>query len=412
MSEKTNYESNVEDLKKQFEDYEKEKEQKSAKQKREEILERIYVPRKSKEIFRILPPKRGNFYNVAYFHNIQINTSGGNKRWAKIYCPRHNNPKTPKLDSKGKPILQENGEPIMLPESCPLCEKHDKIIATQNDSVKYKKREDLNDEEKKIFDENKEKFMLAKQYEAIKFYIIKGIDRWKMQDGPKFWRFKDSFTNRGVMDKLKPVLEEYIDVHKKDFMSPTHGCDLSIIMGDAKTPAGRPYKDVSAITARGPLPLHDESYVAESWLKNELIWRDAFKPKKAPNITPHQYLQMLAKGNDPYYDEIDKKWVFPGNKDLEEKANTRDRDLDGVSGENFKQASDLEETDSDYEINLSNIKEEDVGEFKDDSLDIKEEVKSEKEEAKSEKEEAKSEKEEVKTNVDEIDDDDYNDLPF
>ncbi len=409
--EQINYESNIDDVKKQFSDYEKEKEQKTSAQKREEILQRIYIPRKQKELFRILPPKSGRkFYEVAYFHSIQTNSSGGNKKWTKIYCPKHNDPKVKLLDDSGKPILQENGDPIMVPAPCPLCDKSAKILATQDESVRYKKREELNDDEKVIFDKNKEIFMRAKQYEASKFYIIKGIDRWNMSDGPKFWRFKDSYTNRGTMDKLKSVLEDYVSTQGKDFMSPNDGTDLSIIMGDAKTPAGRPYKDISAITTRGPSPLYDETHIAKTWMDNDLTWRDAFKPRKAPNITPYQYLQMLAEGNDPYYDETDKKWRFPGYPDLEEKANTRDREF-GSTEKNFEQASDL--NNGDDSVTIENIKKEDVGEFKDDSLDVVSEIKK-KEPEKVEEVKPTEKKEEPKSSIndDDLYDDDYDDLPF
>ena len=410
MSENLNYQTNIDDLKKQFSDYEKEKEQKSPAQKREEILQRIYIPRKQKEVFRILPPlKPGRkFYEVAYFHSIQTNSSGGNKKWTKIYCPKHNDPKVPKLDENGEPILQENGEPIMVPAPCPLCDKHNEILSTQDESIRYKKRDSLSEDEKLIFDKNKNIFMKAKQYEASKFYIVKGIDRWNMSDGPKFWRFKDSFTNRGTMDKLKTILEEYVERYGKDFMSPIDGTDLHVTMGDAKTPSGRPYKDISAITTRDPSPLYEEQHIAKSWLTNDLTWRDAFKPRKAPNITPYQYLDMLAKGVDPYYDEIDKKWIFPNNPELEKMANTRNKDLEGPK-ENFEQASDLDDN-----VTIDNIKKEDVGEFKNDFLDVTSEIKKDESKEKSEDDVVKTKKEESKESLDEdnLFDDDYDDLPF
>lgn len=400
MSEQINYQTDVNDVKKQLENYEKEKETKTSKQKREDVLKKMFIPRETKEVFRILPPKRNrNFYEIAYFHSIQTNTSAGNKKWSKIYCPKHNDPKVPKLDSNDNPVVQENGEPIMLPAPCALCDKHKEILATQDDSIKYKKREELNNEQKKIFDNNKRIFMQAKQYEASKFYIVKGIDRSHMNHGPKFWRFKDSYTNRGTMDKLKSVLSDYIETQKKDFMSPTDGTDLSIIMGDAKTPAGRPYKDISAIQTRGPSPLHEDTYYVNTWLGDESTWRDAFKPRSAPNITEQQYLEMLAKGNDPYYDEIDKKWLFPGNPELEKMANTRDRNLDSENKE-FEQASDLYYSG----VNINNVTEKDVGEFEDDSLDISSEFKDK---PKSTENNALSSKDDNS-----IDDDDYDDLPF
>ena len=397
MANEFNYESNLDSLNQQFKEYEEKKEQKTAKEKREEILKKIFNPREDRETFRIIPSKGGKkFYETAFFHNIQVTTTGGNKRWVKIYCPKHNDPMVPKVDKDGDPVTDGDGKPILAPAPCPLCDKHVEILSTQDQSIRYKKREELNDVQKIIFDENKNIFMDAKKYEASKFYIVKGIDRTNQSHGPKFWRFKDSFTNRGTMDKLKTELEEYIQEKGKDFMSPIDGTDLRILMSNAKTPAGKTYRDISAIKAVGPSPLHEESHIAKSWLNDDSTWRDAFKPRKAPNITTHQYLEMLAEGKDPYYDEVDKKWYFPGNPELEELANTKDRNLDTQKTQ--EKASDLDDG-----VKIDNIKEEDVGEFEDDSVDVSSEFK---------KEETKKDNVDKSIEEDDLFGDDDDDLPF
>lgn len=401
-----NYQSNVDALRSTLKNYEESKEEKTGKQKREEILAKIYNPRKNKEIFRMLPQKRGyKFYDEAYFHYLQLTVTGGKKKWTKLYCPRRNDPMVPKLDERGNEIKTENGEVIKVPVSCPLCEKHDNIMAQQHESVRYKKREELTPQQQKLFDINKDIFKKAKEFEARKFYIVKGIDRWNESDGPKFWRFKDSYSNRGPMDKLNAVLEEYLEVHNKDFLSPVEGTDLSIIMTDAKNPSGYIYKDISAITPRGPSPLHTEEHIARSWLQDKSTWRDAFKPRKAPNITPHEFLQMVADGNNPYYDEIQKRWIFPNNPDLEKMANTKNRDLSsGSSNKEFQQASDLIEDD----VKMDDIDETKVGEYKDGSISMKEEV------AKDKKDFTPETPSDDESNYDynDIMDDDDEDLPF
>jgi hypothetical protein len=72
---------------------------------------------------------------------------------------------------------------------------------------------------------------------------------------------------------------------------------------------------------------------------------------------------MLAEGNDPYWDDTDsnnKKWVFPGRPDLQEKANTRNADLDAdVKKGKFEQASDI----ANDGVTINNIKKSDVGSF-------------------------------------------------
>lgn len=391
------YETDVGALTKQFQDYENQK--KTSKQKREELLLKIFNPRKTKETFRILPPKRKNtnFYATAYFHSVNITTTGGNKKRAKIYCLKKNDHKVPQLDNDGNEVLDENGEKIMVFPSCPLCDKHDRIMGRLDESVRYKKREVLNNEQKKIFDENKKIFKEAKYYEAAKFFIVKGIDRKAEDDGPKFWRFRDSFTNRGVMDKLKTVLMDYVNRYGKDFMSPINGTDLSIMMTDARTPAGVSYKDISTIQCSEPCPLSKDEHIANFWLNDPSTWREVFKPKKAPNITPYEYLEFLANGMDPYYDETLKRWVFPDRPDLEALANKRDSDLT-ANKSNEEYASDLDD-----DVNISNISESDVGEYKDDSVNVGEEVLKDKEDTKKKSDD----------DDDSFDDiDDIDDLPF
>lgn len=406
MEEQFNYESNVADLKSQFEDYEKEKEQKSAKQKREEILEKIFLPRKTKEIFRILPPKKGRrFYEVAYFHSIEVNDGSGGKKWAKIYCPKHNDPRVPATDKNGKPIIQENGQPILVAPPCPLCDRQEEILSKQDNSIAYKRRDELDEGGKLIYDRNKEIFKEANKYKAKKFFIIKGISRMASIDGPKFWRFNDNYLNRGVMDKLKPILQDYLDRYQKDFMSPIDGTDLAITVGDARTPAGRSFKDITSIQTREPSPLHEDVYVAKSWLEDNSTWRDVFKPRKAPNITPYQYLEMLAKGIDPYFDDTNKKWVFPGNLELEELANKREGVLPSKQKE--ESASDLSYEESN--VNISNIKKEDVGEFKDDSIEVGKDLRAD---VPKPQETIKQKPEVSDDNLLDYDDDDLDDLPF
>ncbi len=67
-----------------------------------------------------------------------------------------------------------------------------------------------------------------------------------------------------------------------DFSDAINGTDLSIIMTDSEF-NGHVYKAISAITARGKSPLSGDKIVMESWLADDITWRDVFLPKKAPN---------------------------------------------------------------------------------------------------------------------------------
>jgi glutaredoxin len=360
------------ELKKMFNDYQNKQNQKKRKTS-EEILAKYFVPRKNKEIFRILPPKAGKKYiEEAFFHVAPTNASGGKKKHGTvIYCPAHNDPKVQKV-ANGKPVFDVNGQPVMIPAPCPLCDKAKKLLARQNPALKGRKKETLNADELKIYEENRAIFTEANKWEAKKFYIVRGIDKGAEKDGVKFWRFKHNFKNQGTLDKLLPILREYTEIHQADFADPKNGTDLSITMSDSEF-NGHVYKQISAITFRGKTLLHGDTLVSQEWLEDNITWREVFQPKKAPNITPYEFLEMVAMGTNPYWDDTDsnnKHWVFPGRPDLEEQANTRNRNLDADDEDAaFEQASDL--IDDEYpRVTISNITADKVGEYKDDAVNV------------------------------------------
>jgi len=360
-------------LKSMFADYQNK--QKQGKRKTsEEILAKYFVPSNNKEHFRILPPKAGRKHiEEAYFHVITTVGAGGKKKHGTIaYCPAHNDPKVKKLDKNGNPVLDTNGNPIMIPAPCPLCDKAKKLLATQNPALKGRKKETLNADEMKIFEQNKAIFMEANKWEAKKFYIVRGIDKGAEKDGVKFWRFKHNFKNQGTLDKLLPILQEYTDINQADFSDAVHGTDLSITMADSEF-NGRVYKQISAISFRGKSSLHSDALIAQQWLEDNINWREVFQPKKAPNLTPYEWLQMASTGNNPYWDDSDanaKHWVFPGRPDLEEAANTRNRNLDADENEEYEMASDVD-IDEDYpRVTISNITADKVGQYTDDAVNV------------------------------------------
>ena len=363
----------LDDIKRMFSDYQKKSQTQGSKRKsREEILAKYFVPRKTKETFRILPPKPGRKrIEEAFFHVVPTLTAGGKKRHGTvIYCPAHNDPKVPKMGLDGKPVTDQNGNPVLVPAPCPLCAKHKKILATQDQSIKGIKKEKMNETQLAINEKNKKIFAEANGWEAKKFYILRGIDRGVEKDGVKFWRFKHNYKNQGTLDKLLPVLEQYTATQKADYASATDGTDLSILMTDSEF-NGHVYKAISAILFNGKSPLHGDSIMARSWLEDDITWRDIFKPKQAPGMPPYEFLEAVANGTNPYWDDIDqnnKHWVFPGRPDLEEAANTRNRNLDADSEEDFEQASDLDE---EYpRVTISNITESKVGTYQDDVVNV------------------------------------------
>jgi hypothetical protein len=361
----------MDDLKKMFSDYQKKQTQSTGgKKSREDLLAKYFVPRNTKEVFRILPPK-GNKKHIeeAFFHVVTTNAAGGKKKHGTvIYCPAHNDPKVKKLDSAGNPILEANGNPVMIPAPCPLCAQHKKWLAKQDPSLKGVKKENMNPSQLVTKEKNDAIYKEAIKWEAKKFYIVRGIDKGQEKDGVKFWRFKHNYKNQGTLDKLLPILEEYMTHQQADFSDAQTGTDLSIIMTDSEF-NNHVYKTISAITFRGKSPLSPDSLIARQWLDDDVTWRDVFLPKKAPNTTPYEFLEMVASGSNPYWDDTDqsnKKWVFPGRPDLEELANNRQRNLDADDDETFEQASDL---DDEY-VSISNITPSQVGTYKDTAMDL------------------------------------------
>ena len=81
---------------------------------REELLSKFFVPRKDKEYFRMLPALPGrDDIEVAFFHVVAVNAPNGKKKWRKIYCPAHNDPKVGKTDANGNIIRDQNGKPVL-----------------------------------------------------------------------------------------------------------------------------------------------------------------------------------------------------------------------------------------------------------------------------------------------------------
>lgn len=297
--------------------------------KKEDLIKKYFTPQKDKEIFRALPPMKGTKrIEEAHFHVVWVNTPKG-KQIKKVFCPEHNNPKVPQVDSAGMPVLDPEGKYIMVSDPCPLCKKHREILSTQ--TPLYVKKENYSEEDKKIAEKNKEIFKEASGWEAKKFYIIKGIDQGATKDGVKFWRFKHNFKKTGVYDKLTPVLFDFTEIFKEDWTSAENGCDFSITTAKQTIPgSNREYTEVTAIGSRGKSKLTEDPILLNEWLSDTLTWRDVFKMPSAPNVSGYEYLEMVANGTQPYYNDTDsnnKHWVFPGRPDLQEKANTRTRDL-------------------------------------------------------------------------------------
>jgi glutaredoxin len=333
-----------------------------------EILKKYFVPRSDREIFRILPPKSGKkVIEEAFFHVVTTTTTGNKKKYGTIiYCPAHNDPMVKKTDKNGQIVLDEKNLPVMIPAPCPLCKKSKDLLSTQDPllrGVSKEKSKTLSDAEKVIYEKNSAIFKESSGLQAKKFYIIRGIDKGVQKDGVKFWRFKHNFQNKGTLNTLLPALSDFNEINNTDYTNVQNGTDLSISTVETTSNSGIKYRAVVGISARGKSLLSDDPTLIKDWINDNITWREVFIPKQAPGITSYEYLEMVAKGTNPYWDDSDsnnKHWVFPGRPDLELAANTRNAKLDADNNENFEMASDL--MDEEYpSVSINNSTPEKVG---------------------------------------------------
>ena len=203
---------------------------------------------------RILPTPDGSSpFKEVYFHEVQVDG-----KWVKLYDPKQ----------EGK--------------RSPLNEVHEGLMMTGVESDRE----------------------LARQYRSRKFYIVKVIDRDHEQDGPKFWRFKHNAKGDGVLDKIFPIFK-----NKGDVTEPQKGRDLIISLTLTKSGTGKEYTSINSVIPEDAGPLHEDENVAKSWLEDELTWSDVYSKK------PEDYLEMVAKGEIPRWDNDSKKWVSNSSSD-------------------------------------------------------------------------------------------------
>jgi hypothetical protein len=199
---------------------------------------------------RVLPTTDGSSpFKEVWFHEVQV--AG---KWNKIYDPGKN----------------DN-------ERSPLNEIHDELMMTGKASDKE----------------------LAKQYKARKFYIVKVIDKDAPEDGVKFWRFKHNYKNEGILDKIIPIWRA-----KGDITDPEKGRDLILELTKAKTPKGVEYTVIQTVMYDDPAPLHEDKETMDSWVKDELTWKDVYSKK------PVEYLEAIARGETPRWSSELGKYVY------------------------------------------------------------------------------------------------------
>jgi hypothetical protein len=148
---------------------------------------------------------------------------------------------------------------------------------------------------------------LASEYKSRKFYIVKVIDRDNEQDGPKFWRFKHNYKNEGILDKIIPIWR-----NKGDVTDSEKGRDLILELTKAKTPKGKEYTVIQTIMYDDPAPLHEDVETKNTWVNDELTWKDVYSKK------PVEYLEAIARGETPKWNTELGKYTYGDSTESEE----------------------------------------------------------------------------------------------
>jgi hypothetical protein len=141
---------------------------------------------------------------------------------------------------------------------------------------------------------------LAGQYRARKFYILRVIDRDNEQDGVKFWRIKHSLKNDGAYNKIMDIVK----AKNEDISDPVNGRDLTITLSVLKNPMGGEYTAITSVIPDDKSPISANEEQKTLWLSNPMTWREAY------SIKPVEYLQGVAEGYSPRWNNDTKKWVY------------------------------------------------------------------------------------------------------
>lgn len=140
--------------------------------------------------------------------------------------------------------------------------------------------------------------LLSYQYRSRKFYIVKVIDRDNEADGPKFWRFKHNTKGEGTYNKIFSIFQT-----KGDITDVNEGRDVILSLNLSKSGNGNEYTNVTSVIHEDKSPLHTDAKIAEEWVNEPTIWSDVYSKK------PLEYLEMVAKGESPRWDNVTGKYV-------------------------------------------------------------------------------------------------------
>ena len=347
-----------------FEQYNKSHEQKK-RVSGEDILKKYFQPVEGTQRIRLMPPLQGeDYFEEAWFHMVRETAYNKNSdktyiAWKKHYCGSSNDPKVQKVDANGNAVLDKDGKPYMVRPYCPLCAKKDEILATQDQSVVRKKESELTTQaQKEAYAKNKEIFKEAMQYAPKRYFLVRILDLDRISDGVKIWQFPYRKDKKGMHDLFMSAIERFNKMYpNNDWTDLEQGCTFELLNVEVPTKNGGMKIDVQQIReSRDLTPATEDSILMKKIAEDKTKWTDLHKKKERAKITHEQYLERVIKRTNPYYDNNQKKWIFPDPADaeLQSLANNRSDDDLTASSSNESQQSQMAQAAVQNEVEQQN----------------------------------------------------------
>jgi len=334
-----------------FEQYNKSHEQKK-RVSGEDLLKKYFQIKEGVQRIRLMPPLSGEeYFEKAKFHMVRetaYNRATGKTYlgWKKHYCSASNDPKVEKVDANGDLVLDKDNNPVKVRPHCPLCAEKDRILATQDQSLVRKKEVELTTQAQKIgYAKNKEIFKEAMQFTPKDYFLLRVVDLDKISDGVKIWQFPYRIDKQGVHDYFMTAIGRF---HKEfpdsDWTSISDGCTFELKNVEATTKSGHQTTKLQVIYGDSKLsPVTLDEILNKKLAEDTTKWSDLHKKKVRAKITHEQYLERVITKTNPYYDNDQKKWVFPDPKDADLQSNANNRSDDDLteSSSNGNQESSM-----------------------------------------------------------------------
>lgn len=303
----------VEEIDKQYQEIQKEKEEKVAKQASNTKFEfdpKRYFDSKiegdkvmeRETVIRFLPffPNEGKLFQRLKMHSIRV-PADISKYGVKSYICLENNPTLVNAEQYGT--------------ECPICQ----LIRNAKDA----ERKATTKEEREAYNS------VAWKNRASDYFMCRIIERGHEEDGPKFWKFPASSKGDGIYDKIMQLYrkrnKESIEATGEPYniFDLYDGKDITVTI--KKNEKG--IHSYLFVDSGFKSPLSKDEKKIEKWVFDPMVWTQAYTIKSA------DYLSILLEGKTPVWDKDDSKWV---SKEGDEEDEAEVNDENNITETSFK----------------------------------------------------------------------------